>query len=453
MQFYSQFGQDQFLFERFFYGKRDGIFVDIGAYDGKTFSNTLFFEQSLGWTGLCVEPLPGEFEKLRRFRTAACANTCVSDYNGIGDLLDVDVTNDARMLSGLIENNDPRHVEHIDRVLIQKRVIRVPVTTLTNLLQIHNLTRVDYCSIHTEGSELKILMSLDFEQYDISLFTIGNRYRDGRIRDFMAQKGFELAVEFHGSDQLYKKKSLKMLPRTTVICAVWHGDPDRFDLLEGHMANLDRQTRPIDRVYVFDGGDTPPHYLEGHVMIASDRLSIYQAWNLALSMVQTPYVMNLNLDDRLAMDAVDVMERALDAGSDLVGGDWKICYTQEDTDAVTSSFPASELPFVPAWPPAGDPTRLGSGTGLRGTFGPACMWRTHLHQALGRYPYQFGDGTSIRVIGDAVWWHLLAQNKKKLQRIPGIIGNYYSHPKNQAEFRNSATEEEQRLKVCGIRLL
>ena len=453
MQFYSQLGQDQFLFERFFFGKRNGIFVDIGAYDGKTFSNTLFFEQSLGWTGLCIEPLPGEFEKLQSCRTATCANTCVSDYNGISDMLDVDVTNDARMLSGLIENYDPRHVERIDRVSIQKSVIRVPVTTLTDLLQTHNLTKVDYCSIDTEGSELKILLSLDFEQYDISLFTIGNNYKDGRILDFMAQKGYELVVEFHGYDQLYRKKQVKMLPRTTVICAVWHGDPDRVELLDGHMANLDKQTRPIERVYVFDGGDTPPQNLEGHVVIAHDKLSIYQSWNLALSTVQTPYVMNLNLDDRLAMDAVEVMEDALDSGSDLVGGDWKICYTQEETDAVTSSFPASELPFVPAWPPAGDRTRLGSGTGSRGTFGPACMWRTHLHQTLTKYPYQFGDGTSIRVIGDALWWHLLAQSKKKMHRVARIIGNYYSHPQNQAEFRDSAIEEEQRFKVFGIRLL
>lgn len=453
MQFYSQLGQDRFLFERFFFGKRNGIFVDIGAYDGTTFSNTLFFEQSLGWTGLCVEPLPTEFEKLRSCRTSICANTSVSDYIGFSDMLDVDVTGDARMLSGLIENYDPRHVERIDRVSIQKNVIRVPVTTLTDLLKTHNLTKVDYCSIDTEGSELNILMSLDFEQYDISLFTIENNYKDGRIQNFMAQKGYELVFAFHGYDELYKKKEVKMLPRTTVICSVLHGDSNRHDLLGGHLVNLDKQTCPIDRVYVFDGGDTPSFDLKAHVIISHEKLSIYQAWNLALSMVQTPYVMNLNLDDRLAMDAVEVMESALDSGSDLVGGDWKICYSQEETDAVASSFPASELPFIPAWPPAGDLTRLGSGTGSRGTLGPACMWRTHLHKTLARYPYQFGDGTLIRVIGDAVWWRLLVQNKKKMQRVASIIGNYNSHQHDQAEFRNSAQSEEQRLKLIGVRLL
>lgn len=451
MQFYSKIGQDQFLFERFFLGKRNGIFVDIGAYDGQTFSNSLFFEQSLGWTGLCVEPLPSEFEKLKVCRIATCVNTCVSDYNGFGDLLDVDVINDAKMLSGLIENYGARHVERIDRVLIQKSVLRVPVITLTDLLRAHNLPKVDYCSIDTEGSELNILNSLDFGMFDISLFTIKKNYEDSRIQNFMDQKGYELVVEFQGFDQLYKKKQVNQLPRTTVICAVWHGDPDRFDLLEGHVANLDKQTRPIDCIYVFDGGDMPPQDFKGHIVTTHDKLSIYQAWNLALSTVQTPYVMNLNLDDRLAMDAVEVMENALDSGSDLVGGDWKICYSQEETDAVTPSFPANELPFSPAWPPAGDLTRLGSGTGSRGTLGPACMWRAHLHQTLAKYPCMFGDGTLIRVIGDAVWWHLLIKNNKKVQRVPRIIGNYYSHPKDQAEFRNPASAEQQRLNLLGLR--
>ncbi len=65
VKFHSQVGQDRFLLENFFRGKRGGVFVDIGAYDGETFSNSLFFERTMGWTGLCVEPLPSAFEKLQ----------------------------------------------------------------------------------------------------------------------------------------------------------------------------------------------------------------------------------------------------------------------------------------------------------------------------------------------------------------------------------------------------
>ena len=47
MNFFSPAGQDRFLFDHFFRGKRGGVFVDAGARDGEQGSNTLFFEQRL----------------------------------------------------------------------------------------------------------------------------------------------------------------------------------------------------------------------------------------------------------------------------------------------------------------------------------------------------------------------------------------------------------------------
>ena len=102
-----------------------------------------------------------------------------------------------------------------------------------------------------------------------------------------------------------------MVPQTTVICAVWHQDAERHQLLQTHQANLERQTVPLHRIYVFDNNDTPPAGLHGTKVVVSERLSIFQAWNVALSLVATPYVLNLNLDDRLAPDALAKLEAAL----------------------------------------------------------------------------------------------------------------------------------------------
>lgn len=44
-------------------GLKLGRFLDIGAYDGKTFSNTLRLAE-LGWSGVCVEPSPTAFTGL-----------------------------------------------------------------------------------------------------------------------------------------------------------------------------------------------------------------------------------------------------------------------------------------------------------------------------------------------------------------------------------------------------
>jgi len=172
-------------------------------------------------------------------------------------------------------------------------------------------------------------------------------------------------------------------------------------------------------------------------------MAIYQAWNVGLAMVSTPFVMNLNLDDRLATDAVEHLENAaIREGAALVGGDWKICYSQQETDAVSRCFPANELPFVTQWPPpAGTRTRLGSGTGERGTLGPATLWRMDAHVGAPRYPWRFPDGTIVKVIGDMCWWTLVTQMlKKKAVRLADVIGHYHSHPGEQAEFRGPSNE-------------
>jgi hypothetical protein len=249
-------------------------------------------------------------------------------------------------------------------------------------------------------------------------------------------------------------QSLPHLLQATIITAVWHQDPLRHALLQGHQANLDAQTVEVERIYVFDNGDVPPNNLTGKTVIASDKLSIYEAWNLALSMVRTPYVMNLNLDDRIGADTIEHLQAEIERGADLVGGDWKICFSQTETDAVLPCYPAKAVPFAATWPPDPQhPTRLGSGTGERGTLGPACMWRMALHQEFPRYPWQFGDGTLIKSVADLVWWMLLEQNGKRLVRLPQIIGNYHSHPNEQAEFRNAPLREEERLAQVGIALI
>ena len=63
MKFYSQHKQDEFIID-YFKGKKDGTFLDIGAHDGITLSNTYTLETELDWSGICFEPMPHEFKKL-----------------------------------------------------------------------------------------------------------------------------------------------------------------------------------------------------------------------------------------------------------------------------------------------------------------------------------------------------------------------------------------------------
>ena len=51
----SQYGEDEFILNHF--AGRKGRFLDVGAYDGLTYSNTRCLMEQ-GWSGVCVEPNP-----------------------------------------------------------------------------------------------------------------------------------------------------------------------------------------------------------------------------------------------------------------------------------------------------------------------------------------------------------------------------------------------------------
>jgi hypothetical protein len=44
--FYSQDSQDEFLETHVFKGFRNGVFMDVGAHDGISINNTLYFEKN-----------------------------------------------------------------------------------------------------------------------------------------------------------------------------------------------------------------------------------------------------------------------------------------------------------------------------------------------------------------------------------------------------------------------
>jgi len=46
---------EEWIIRDFFHDQRGGIFLDIGSYDYKRFSNTYYLEQELGWSGVAVD--------------------------------------------------------------------------------------------------------------------------------------------------------------------------------------------------------------------------------------------------------------------------------------------------------------------------------------------------------------------------------------------------------------
>jgi FkbM family methyltransferase len=204
MQSYSQHGQDRFVLESFFKDRSEGVFVDVGAYDGVTLSNTLLFER-LGWSGICIEPIPSVFEKLRANRAARCLNCAVSDNDGTAEFIDVDMPEFGKMYSGLRADYDPRHVHLVETRATATQTIEVKTRRLDGILDECGIRKIDYLSLDTEGSELKILKSTDLAIYDIRVISVENNYKDARIGGHLLRCGYRLIHVFAGFDELYAK--------------------------------------------------------------------------------------------------------------------------------------------------------------------------------------------------------------------------------------------------------
>src|SRR5690349_12765331 len=97
----SQYGQDLLVLE-LLGGMRGGFFLDSGAADGVSSSNTLLLEQSYGWKGICVEPNSTLFTQLVRNRRCTCVNCCLYDREGTVEFLEA-----ATMLGGILAEYHP----------------------------------------------------------------------------------------------------------------------------------------------------------------------------------------------------------------------------------------------------------------------------------------------------------------------------------------------------------
>jgi hypothetical protein len=60
---HSQDAEDIYAYAHYFYGRGGGSFVELGALDGLTFSNTVAFT-ALGWKGVHIEASPASYSSL-----------------------------------------------------------------------------------------------------------------------------------------------------------------------------------------------------------------------------------------------------------------------------------------------------------------------------------------------------------------------------------------------------
>ncbi|WIA36627.1 hypothetical protein OEZ86_007914 [Tetradesmus obliquus] len=158
-----------------------GFFVESGAHDGTSLSNTVFLEANRNWTGLLVEANPELFEMLMSSsnRTASRAiNACLSP-SGKREVLDFALGGFLGGLTGYMsEAHDHRMKSEIKAAgdaagpTNTGKTVSVTCWPLHEMMAALGKTRVDYWSLDTEGSEAAILNATDFDKIDVRVMTV-----------------------------------------------------------------------------------------------------------------------------------------------------------------------------------------------------------------------------------------------------------------------------------------
>jgi FkbM family methyltransferase len=200
---YSQISQDIFVISQL-KGMKSGFFIEFGATDGISLSNTFLLEKNFGWKGILVEPGRNWREKLSINRNCHNDFRCVTAKTG--------------ELVPFIESTSPelstiKGFEGIDENLRGiSRKYDVESVSLEDLLDQYKAPKtIDYLSIDTEGSEFLILENFNFDKYKFKIITCEHNFTANRekILKLLTENGYvRVWSEFTQFDDWYINSEL-----------------------------------------------------------------------------------------------------------------------------------------------------------------------------------------------------------------------------------------------------
>lgn len=188
----------------------NGFFVDIGANDGISCSNSLVLEEGYNWKGICVEPHPLTFKKLLKNRPLSkCFNIGLANENANLEFWAIDGEGQSisgfdkyfsnihknRLLNDVTKNNDK-----LEKITVQ-------VKRTSDFFNELNTKKIDYLSIDAEGSDFEIIKGIDFNSVQIKLISIEADQCFEEVKEHLKLKNFEYIVKCC-SDHFFLNKKI-----------------------------------------------------------------------------------------------------------------------------------------------------------------------------------------------------------------------------------------------------
>ena len=188
-EFFGQNEEDVYAYNTFFKKKVGGTYLEMGALDGITYSNTLFFERHSGWKGLLIEPNMAEFQHLVQNRdrnvcvnAAVCAST--RDLHFI----------DKFAVGGIYEFMTDSFQQTWHPEVVVENLPVIPCFPLAEILERLQLRHIDFFSLDVEHAELEVLSTLNFANVRIDVIVVEadglNPDKDAAVQELLFKNDF-----------------------------------------------------------------------------------------------------------------------------------------------------------------------------------------------------------------------------------------------------------------------
>ncbi|KAL3805385.1 hypothetical protein HJC23_009092 [Cyclotella cryptica] len=189
-----------------------GTYVELGAFDGREESNTVFFDKCLRWDGLLIEAQSQSYQKVVENRPNAVklsfSPTCIEDKS------EAEGAQTASFYNYPLSNNGMKDLALSYK---GKDTVQVPCGPFTPVLKDifgPNQT-ISFLSLDVEGAESLVLDTIDLSvvHIDVVMIEIQNSYCPNptncpqvhRIRKRMAEANYSLFGELVEASDVYAK--------------------------------------------------------------------------------------------------------------------------------------------------------------------------------------------------------------------------------------------------------
>lgn len=191
----------------------NGFFIEAGANNGISQSNTLYFERYKGWHGLLIEPIPELAVECKLNRPKAIVeNLALVSSEFTDDYVEMEYCNLMSVVKSKLNGIEIQsHIKRGKSFLRENErvyTISVPAMTLSGIIKKHAISHIDLLSLDVEGYEAQVLKGINFDLHrpEFMLVEVREKSDIDSIIDKIYEPIAVLSITENYSDILYRLK-------------------------------------------------------------------------------------------------------------------------------------------------------------------------------------------------------------------------------------------------------